>query len=265
MSTISSTYSRIFKVLNLLRVWQNEEESKKVPKKKESEFRKKGWKFFYVLSFVTFEILVVIFAFMADKSEFSFLSEVSIGLIGILTKLLHLLWQKNDILAFVHDSVIVNFNVDGEEQLVFNKRMQNFMNFVQAYVVMQVSTAIYFIITALPIFTVKKKLPFYITFPLDGVVIYWIAYAVVAWGVALCIISNIITVIIWYVMLNYSNRYRILGNEFRNLQTIRTVNTSSKIINATSSRKRDLFLENFIELVKTHRHLYEYKLQACLI
>lgn len=116
-------------------------------------------------------------------------------------------------------------------------------------------TAVLRIFTPLPIFTTEKKWPLYITFSLHckyDVIIFWIGYTYFALFIVPAYVYNLVVVLIWCPMLNYSVKYQILGNQFRKMGVIRSIKTTQNI-------NKCLFHSNLIDLVKTPQKLYGYK------
>lgn len=110
------------------------------------------------------------------------------------------------------------------------------------------------VLLRLKIFVTGKKLQLCITFPLEyerNVVIYWISYLCVAWGVFIFGTCNKIVIIIWYILLNYSVKFHILGNNLRKLGAMEMCQNYDK-------RKRSEFHHDLVVSARKHQDLCEY-------
>lgn len=195
-----------------------------------------------------------------DIKESLFLCEIGIGTIVVMVKLFYLLWQKEKIFEFLHDSIVNDSILQHSDNVEINKKKQNFMKFADVYLFMIAIAVILFIFSALPIFSIQKKLPLYITFSWNSkhdVIIYWMAYVFATWAILLSSASTVISVIIWYIMLNYSIKYQLLGNQFRNLGSIEA---TVQLRENPNGGKGNLFVQDLIGVVRTHQYLSEYKL-----
>lgn len=242
----------IIDILNKVGIWKKFEESKNREVKR---------KLLYILSFFPFQILLALYAFLSDdKNQSLFLTEMVIGCMVLNVKLMYLLWKKGEILHFLHDSIDSNSILESGDKLQA-KKIKNFIKFVQAYLFLIATTAVVYTVSFLPFFSSEKKLPFFITISFEweyGIIIYWVAYLFLAWGVTLCVLSNLIAAIIWYIMLNYSIQYQKLGSQFRNLGANRTYKSVRPIEKMLKLQNQNSFLRDFIGLVKSHQKLSKY-------
>lgn len=250
MSSIEmhSTFRSIFALFYEFGLWRNEEES---------EFRGNCWKFFHVLIHMFFQILIVSSAWLSNnRNDFIFYSVVEFGLVLLFIKLLFVLWKKKEILLFVHGSLFDISNLNREVK----RKLNIFMKFVHGYLSAIAFAMIVVLMSPLPIFVTEKQFPFFINFPLDcrhNEIIYWMTYLAIAWGVILTVSANLMSVIIWSILLNNSIKYKLLGNQFKNLGKIRT----AEIVMNNLEKEGRLYLQDFIALVKTHRNLCDYKMK----
>lgn len=246
---INSTFCIIITILYKVGIWTIHEESK---------YREMGRKFFYIFSFLFFQILIALFAFLSDdRNQSLFLIELVIGVMVLNVKLIYLLWKKNEIFEFLNDSVIANSILEREGKSYANK-IQVFMKFVLAYNFFVIVTGISLVISSLPFFSSEKKLPLFIIIPVDGIVVYWVTYIILAWGIIFSCLSNLNISFIWYIMLNYSIKYQILRSEFRNLGATRTTQKATEAGKKFTTQNQNLFLQDFVVLVNKHRNLSEY-------
>lgn len=249
-TNINQTFKRIIKFLYNVGIWSNNEES---------ALRERARKLFYLIYFVLFLIFLAVCACVAEeRNEFIFLWLIVLIVAVIALKLVYLLWRKNEILTFLLNSTehrTWDANAD-------NEKIKTFLKFVNGYIFMLIVAAVFYNTTCLPMFSNEKRIPFFIRYTLKwkhSEIIYWIAYVFVGTGIFYSNACNLITSIIWYLMLNFGVEYEILGDKFRNLgivsqQTIRAASTVGKSI---SDGENKCLLE-LIDLIKVHLNLFKY-------
>lgn len=166
-------------------------------------------------------------------------------------------------LTFLYDPVVAHCipgHIESTKQA--NKKIKKFINFVTLYLLMVVVGVVFGIVSCLPLFSYEKKLPFFISFPFNfnySEIVYWIAYTFIALGGVCCVASNLITVIIWYIMLNYSVEYEVLENKLRNLGVNKTNKTTNVKLTKNSRKSlQNSFQKDLVTLIKDHRYTYEY-------
>lgn len=245
---IHSTFHCIIGAFYEFGLWHNEEKS---------TFRKNGRRLFYLLNMILFQILLVTCAcFSDDKSESVFLVQVEISAIVMAVKLIYLLWKKDTILEMLSTTMVAHSISDHVLFMQVNKKITKFMKFVHVYLVMIAVIVFILIISPLPIFSVEKKLPLSIPFSLDckySEIIYWLTYAFLTFQICLIAVVNLLTVIIWYVMLNCSIKYQILGNQFRRLGVRETKPTETD-----KPEEDDLYHQDLVCSIGNHQNIFEY-------
>lgn len=234
MSAIENrTFSFIIRMFEGLRVWPSEEEG---------ELRKIAWKIFYFLGYALFQMFIIFAIFRSDNKDQSlFLLEVLCVCIVLDAGVMYLLWNKEDVLLFLNDSL--NYSTE-------NYKITLFMQFVNTYNTMVAVAALFVVL--IPLFLTGKMLPTNVSYTFDGKYsefIYWFLYIFLSWELFLSFLFNLLFTIIWYIMLKYSIRYEDLGNQFRNLGRDRIKGTP---------KPKNCFLKEFIGLVRNHRDTYEY-------
>lgn len=97
-----------------------------------------------------------------------------------------------------------------------NQKINLFQKIVRVYLFLIVSTVAVNSIIQLPFFSDDKLLPYFISFSWqNSETVYWLAYIVVVVGVTQSAVIILFTVLLWYIMLNYSIAYECLGNKIR--------------------------------------------------
>lgn len=250
----NQTICRIFKLFYNLGIWQNEQESRK-----EFAVCKIGRKLFYLIYFVQYQIFLVTYALLSDNSNASaFLTAIEIPTAVITIKLVYLLWKKEEILTFIYDPIVSHSSADGQDLEEIKKKVKIFTKFIQTYMVMLVSGTVVMFFSCLPIFSSGKMLPLFISFKLSSKyseILYWLAYGYVT-SFLLCVnLVNFSTVIFWYIMLNYSIEYQVLGNKLKNLG----INKTEQLQENCQSASRNLFHQDLIGLIRAQRNIFWYR------
>lgn len=247
---LNQTLRRITKIFYLIGVWRTEQEP---------EFRSTGRKLFYMMYYILFQVFLVTCAILSEsRNEAFFLGAVEVFLSVVTIKLMYLLWKKDDIYEFLFDSIVSQLFVNSDTSEIVND-LKNFLKFLDSYLLMLVVSFIFYIVSTLPMFTDGRKLPFFIKFSMVGrysEIIYWTAYAFVICGIAFGFTCTLLSTLIWYIMFNYSLKYRLLGIGMKNLGR---VTTSNHLENVQPSRDQN-FYRDMISLIKIHHNLFKYPL-----
>lgn len=246
---VDETFQQIISKFYQIGIWQSDDES---------NIRKTGKKWFYTCFGSLYPIFILTNAFLcADRDESMFSVQLAIITAIVYVKFLYLLFKNQDILAFLNDPPVVHSNREEYEKA--SKMMKRFLKFVRPYIWMIFLTVILLIVIRLPILSADKGLPLYISFSWnDSEIIYWLAYSFLSLSSFLYFISNLVTPLIWYIMLRYSIEYGLLGNRLRNLgvekKIIEKKGKNQKIFKLM---QRSAYVEDLIVLIKAHRNLTE--------
>lgn len=242
---VNQTLCRIIEMFYRFGMWQNDDEY---------AFLKIGKKLFYILFWLLFLIFILTNAFLCDDmNESIFLVEIVIMGVVMHVKLMYLLFKKEKILEFLYDPIVAHSTQDRLEW----SKIKKFMKFTRIYFLTLAITYVANIAVQLPAFSNNNKLPFFVSFPWQSEIIYWMAYAFVTLVFAYGIIINSITVLIWYIMLGYSIEYEALGDKFQNLGMKSVTNKIPQTISKSSS-PRNLIVKELIALIKHHQNLFKY-------
>ncbi|XP_037039734.1 odorant receptor 94b-like [Bradysia coprophila] len=253
---------QIIQIFYLSGIWQSDEES---------NYRKIVKRLFYTCFGAWLPSFFAINAFRCvDRNESIFSMQAAILISVVYMKFLNLLFKKEEILAFLNDPIVVHSNVNRAEYDQVNRNITKFTKFVRPYCLAIFITAVLVIVTKLPIFSADKGLPFFISFTWNvSEIVYWLAYLFLSLSTVLYCVINLINVLVWYIMLNYSIEYELLGNKLKTLgvTTVKVKNQDKnkkpqklkkKVLNQKSSvPESKKFVENLIVLVKAHRNVTE--------
>lgn len=229
----------------------------------ESSFRKFGKKFVYIVFGALFPIFFATNSFLcSDRNEsiYSVLTALEAAIQYV--KLLYLLFKKDEILALVNNKIDPIENHSDYDKN--NKKLKKFMRFARPYCISIYITVALLIVIKLPVFSSDKGLPFFISFTWnDSAIIYWLAFSYMLLSTPLCATVNLSTPLIWYIMLNCSIKYELLGIKLRNVgsgnKTIEPrVKKNQKNLKLT---RGSTYVEDLIIFTKDHRRLAEYVFQ----
>ncbi|XP_037035698.1 odorant receptor 94b-like [Bradysia coprophila] len=266
MATIEADkmLQQISKIFYLSGIWQSDGESK---------YRKISKKCFYSLFAAWIPIFFAINAFRCvDRNESVHSAQIAVLTAVEYVKFLYLMYKKQEILSFLNDPIFVHSIQNREEYELANRKIEKLMKFLRPYCLAIFITVFLVIVIKLPIFSADKGLPFFISFTWNvSEIFYWLAYLIISLSIVLSAVINFITVLVWYIMLNYSIEYELLGNKLKTLgvSTEKDKNQDKndkqkKIVEKIQSRKSQIgvqqskkFVENLIVLIKAHRNLTE--------
>ncbi|XP_037037390.1 putative odorant receptor 71a [Bradysia coprophila] len=257
------TFQKIIKIFYLSGIWQRDEEP---------NYRKIGKKLFYTsfgallpIFFATNSVLCV------NRNESIFSVQIAILLWVVYLKFLYLLFKEQEIFDFLNDPTVVHSIENREQYQQTNKKIKKFIGLVRLYFFTLCLTAALLIIVKLPIFSTDKGLPVFISFTWnDSEIIYWLTYLFLSLSIALYCVVNFMTPLVWYIMLNYSVEYQLLGDKLKNLEGKTIKNEAQNENKQEKGTKKMLgqktynliqqskqFVENLIVLVTAHRNLNE--------
>lgn len=139
------------------------------------------------------------------------------------------------------------FSVEYQKYLEHvDKKLPKFMKFVHFYLPFLVAGDALVIFT--PMFYAEKMLPFFVVLDSNcSDALYYSMYTYIVLALILTFVFNLFTVLIWYITINYSIVYEVLGNQLRNLG-----------VNGDKKQKNSLYLQNLIEAVNVHRVAFQY-------
>jgi len=211
-------------------------------------------KCFYSFFYLLFPISLLGGAIKTDnKDDAIFLIETGIICIVLFVKFLYLIWKQKDILNLLHR--IGDYSAaDHKEFTSINDKLNIFMKIMNFFYL----SALFFaslITFGVPIVSFERKLFFNIAFPFDwknNETAYWAAVVFLFIEATLTAISLLFSILMWYLMINCSLKYKVLGNQLRNLGVIRTGNGVILEVGTQKLYQRDL-----IAGIKSQRDINE--------
>ncbi len=209
-------------------------------------------KVFHFAFFLSFLTSVIGGAFLSsDTHEFIFLADLTILLVVHAVRMFYIIWKKNDILTLIHQIGSHYANEFGE-LVSFTKKLKMFDKFAKTFVLICIIEVLFALI--FPVVS-SQKILLNIAFPWKtGATTFWITHSFIAIGCAYSILWFLLSVIIWYLMINLSSKYQLLGNQLRNMGVIKT----KQIIDGSTQSEtlqEELFLKTLVEAVRTHQKI----------
>ncbi|XP_037039740.1 putative odorant receptor 71a [Bradysia coprophila] len=211
-----------------------------------------GQKSFYCIYYLLFNISFAIGAITKETVDESiFLAEGSFIIIVMTTKIWMLLWKQRSIMELL-DRVCV-FSIRNDKDFAFfNDKVEKFIKFVNVYgcaaMVGSLGCSIF------PFIGKKNSFVMEFAFPLDwenSEIGFWVTYIFFTSENIVTFLSMAYSVIIWYLLLQCSLRYTILGREIRNMGRI----TSGGNIKMTRKEQPTIFYQDLVAAIEAHFHL----------
>lgn len=193
-------------------LWQNED----------APFsRKIGRTIVYVVFSIGFAVSLIGGSWTTDDyhdSLFLFTSGLIVSVLNFKTFLNYS--RANEVLAIMHAICVHSVpNRDGTVLLRnINSKLGYFKKCSILFIVLVIITVLTFLIMFFPAFMTVKKLPFNIWFPLDWKrysIAHWMAFSYTIFSLIFNSFICLLTVVIWYILLNCSIMYDVLGERFR--------------------------------------------------
>lgn len=227
-----------------------------------SEF---GRKLFHCLYMLCFFASLVAAAYLSNDNEDT-VYNLAIAVANFLEvfRLFKIICGKNSIVAFLQ-CLSCHSTSDSKEFVLINKKIKLFARFARC-VILFVTFAFAFGMI-LPVVLQQKILVFNVAVPLNwknSIFSYLISHAFVLGGCFYGGFSMSISIIIWYLMVNCSIKYEVLGNQLRKLGVENDsketkLNTVEKQVKISEKEKQKMYLKDLIEAIKTHRNINRYK------
>ncbi|XP_037037125.1 odorant receptor 94a-like [Bradysia coprophila] len=204
---------------------------------------------------VSFMISVGIGAYTAnDKDEGIYLAIVTVAYAVLVHRLLFIIWRKDGFLALIQQ--IGTYHTEYRKEFVeFNNNLNSFMKFIRLYDSMLIIGS-FPAIVVYPIVNAKHSLIFNIAFPLDrsrlSNIGFWLSYAYTILGAFYAVICTFFINLVWYLMCSLTIEYKLLGNQMRQVGTIRTGKDVRKI---SKAEKQNLFRIKLNVVIQTYERI----------
>lgn len=237
----NQTLCQIIQLFYFFGIWQRDDESK---------CRKMAKKILYLLFSATFPIFSAVNAlFCCNKQEAIFSVQVVISTSVLFLKSAYLVFEKDKILQYLNDMITCPSVNDQQDHQSINEKIMKFTKFIRVYLKALFTTVLILIGIKLPIISADKTLPLFISFSWnDSEVAYWFAFVLVSLSLISSLIANFLSVLIWFIMLNYSVEYQMLGGK------LHTLGWQVDEARGEGSKKTS-YSQNLINLIGTHQKL----------
>lgn len=252
---VPTTIKQIITIYHRFGIWQNNEEN---------IYRKWARRSIIIILQFTFLPSLAVGALQSDSMDDSMLLSALVLQCSILNaKMWYILLKESDILEFIYDMGVYTIH-SHEEFIDAKKKLKRLMNFARFFVGMSFAGG--FLLLGFPLISIKSKtLPLNISFPLnwkESIFNFSVAYLYMLILIVLNIASSLITIFIWFLMMNCSIQYRNLRYLFKSSALMTTqvatvpISRQRKLI--SESGKQNLFLLDLIGAIKIHRNIQEY-------
>lgn len=233
---VPTTINRIIAVFYVLKLWNRREGTQAA-----------GLKVFHLTIYVLFFSSVVLGACQTnEKDEFVLLSVASIITFVHIFRLWYILFKKAEIIVLINELSAHSTN-DGEEFQQINNKLENWMIFAKYFILMCSGELL--LISTFPLISGERNLVFSIAFPFDykrSQIAFWIAHSINVLGCSYAVLCFLLSIIVWYLMVNGAITYEMLGNRLRNMHT---ATQNPKI---SKKMEQNLFIKSLIEGIETH-------------
>ncbi|XP_037039744.1 putative odorant receptor 71a [Bradysia coprophila] len=209
-------------------------------------------KLFYSIYYLFFVISLSIGSITSETADESiFLAEAAIIIAVFTIKIWMLIWKQKQIMRLLNRICVFSIRND-QEYVFFNEKVEKFIKFVTVFscvtVVVSVGNTIF------PFFGNGKLLLLDIAFPLDwknSEIGFWMAYIFFFSENVLSFLPFAFSVIIWYLLLHCSLRYKILGMEIGNMGR----RTDGSKVNISVKEQQAIFYQDLVASIEAHLHL----------
>ncbi|XP_037039753.1 putative odorant receptor 71a [Bradysia coprophila] len=185
--------------------------------------------------------------------EIIFLAELSIISLVLTVKIWMFLWNQKSITRLLNRICVFSVRND-EDFAFFNGKVEKFIKFVNIFAYCTIVGSLG--CSAFPFVGKTKAFVMDFAFPLDwrnSEIGFWMAYFFFTSENILTFFPLTLSVLIWYLLLQCSLRYKILGMEIRNSGRI-TDGGKGKM---SEKAQQTIFYRDLVVSIKAHLHLRE--------
>lgn len=218
--------------------------------KREPTIRERRLQKFSFIYSASFAISIALGAYTTDdEDERVFLTVCStVGIVQVY-RMWCIIRKGNGI--FKHDNV-THYTNDRQEFIQVNKELQFFMKFPKYFAIMCFSSFVLAI--AQPIIANEKRPFINVAFPLDrfnSATAFLLKHLFISMGMNLSGVSCCLTLIVWYLMFSIVMKYKMLGNQFRNMGK-----TERKV---SMREQRTLYVKDFTAAIRNYERINGYE------
>lgn len=247
---IPLTMHQIFAIFHLFRVWNKDENS----------LCNRGKKLFYFVFYLSFGMSLFVGALQSpDDNERAFLAVGTVSCTILIYRMWFILWRKKEILSFVRE-IGIHYTDDRMGFYDVDEKLKTFDKFVR-YFLLMISTAVTCMYIVFPVMN-EDPLFVNVAFPLDrsnSEIAMFMAFAFLVGGAICGFVAILIAITLWFVILSFSVEYKLLGNQFRNMGTIRTPETESEIqLEVSINEQQKLYRNDFVKAIRHYDKINEY-------
>lgn len=217
-------------------------------------FYQSGLKLFHFIYYLLFFLSIAVGACITNNNdELIMLTVASIIAAVHMFRLAYIIWRQNKIISLIHQLSAHSTN-DRQEFIKVNNKLENVVKIAKAFLFLCCSGVP--LISIHPILSDNKLLIVNIAFPLDwknSSIKFWITHAYIVLGSIYGVLCYLLSIIVWYLMINSAVKYEMLGNQFGIMGfSKKTSATSQKVAKIT---KEQLFVEDLDAALKSHQKI----------
>ncbi|XP_037039743.1 putative odorant receptor 71a [Bradysia coprophila] len=213
------------------------------------QIRLKSFYCIHYLFFITSTSIGAITKETVDESIF--LAEVSIALTVLTIKIWMLIWKQKQIMRLL-DRICVFSIRNNEEFEFFTDKVEKFIKFVNVFMCATIVGSLGN--SAFPFIGNERTIIVDFAFPMDwknSEIGFWMAYIFFVFENILTFLPFSFSVIIWYLLLHCSLRYKILLTEMRNMGRI----TGGDKVKISEQEQKTIYHKDFAAAIEAHNHL----------
>lgn len=180
-------------------------------------------------------------AITPNMQQVVFLSDFSILTATHAVRMVYIMWKQEEILKFI-DEIGIHSTEDFDEFVRIKSRTRDFLKFADCFVLACSGEVTLVIIV--PMISGKPIIDTAFFWEKTSLA-FWTSHTSISLGCIYSVIWFLLSVIIWYLMLNCAFQYQLLGNQ---LKSIGSKNSGSL--------QQKSFVGDLIKAIKVHRRIY---------
>ncbi|XP_037049878.1 odorant receptor 94b-like [Bradysia coprophila] len=207
-------------------------------------------KSFFCIYYLTFILSMSVKAFISDALDESiFLAECSIICAALLIKIRMFLWKQMETVVMLNRICV--FTIRNEEAFAFfNNKVEKFVKFMKMCVKNTLFISLGCVV--LPFLGSQRSLIANIALPFDwenSEIGFWVVYIFSLTEYYIVVLTMLFSLIMWYLLLLCSLRYKILGMEMKN------IGRAAGKVKMPVKEKQAIFKQDLVASIKGHLHL----------
>lgn len=210
----------------------------------------------YCIYYFIFFISLVVGAFTSDNGDDSVILVEAALIVAVMSiKMWFIMWKQKQIIDLLNRISVFSIRNYDDYNFV-NGKLRRLMEFAKVFLLI-VGVANVCITIVVPLLGNEKNLFVKVAFPLDwknSDIAFFLANAFVSMGIFLTMPMLLLSIMIWYLMFCCSLRYKILGNDIRNMGVKVKCNKKWN----QDQKNQNVFLCDLNISINAHLHIKKY-------